>query len=237
MDFAKLNAPTLKELFVKELESMILSGKLEIGERLPSERELAEKMQVSRAVVNSGIAELARKGFLMVKPRSGVYVLDYRRYGTVETLLSIMNYNGGQLRRDDIRSILEMKMVVDKLAVELASENGNDENFKHLEKRLEEMKLIEEKDVKKAAAAAFEFYHEITMISGNTLLPLIYRSFRVPVLELWERFIRKYGNEVVCSSIDQIFAALVKHDKAQAIEGVEMAIAAAIKGKREIYDE
>lgn len=237
MDFAKLNAPTLKELFVKELESMILSGKLEIGERLPSERELAEKMQVSRAVVNSGIAELARKGFLMVKPRSGVYVLDYRRYGTVETLLSIMNYNGGQLRRDDIRSILEMKMVVDKLAVELASENGNDEKFKNLEKRLEEMKLVEDKDVKKAAAATFEFYHEITMISGNTLLPLIYRSFRVPVLELWERFIRKYGNEVVCNSTDHIFAALVKHDKAQAIEGVETAIAASIKGKREIYDE
>ena len=57
MDFAKLKAPTLKELFIQELESMILSGKLEIGEKLPSERVLAEKMQVSRAVVNSGITE------------------------------------------------------------------------------------------------------------------------------------------------------------------------------------
>ena len=56
MEFKKLNAPTLKELFVTELENMILSGKLEIGSKLPSERELATSMQVSRAVVNSGIA-------------------------------------------------------------------------------------------------------------------------------------------------------------------------------------
>ena len=101
MDFTKIKAPTLKEIFVREIETMILSGKLKIGEKLPPERILAEQMQVSRAVVNSGISELSRKGFLEVKPRSGVFVIDYRRYGTTETLLSIMNYNGGQLNKDE----------------------------------------------------------------------------------------------------------------------------------------
>src|SRR5690554_2929784 len=139
MEFNKLRTPTLKELFVRELESMILSGKLKIGEKLPSERFLAEKMQVSRAVINSGIAELARKGFLMVKPRSGVYVIDYRRYGTVETLLSIMNYNGGQLRKDEIKSILEVKLIVDKLAVELSIEQITDEHITCLESYLSEI--------------------------------------------------------------------------------------------------
>ena len=55
MEFSKLNAPSLKELFIQELETMILSGRLMVGEKLPPERELAESMQVSRAVVNSGI--------------------------------------------------------------------------------------------------------------------------------------------------------------------------------------
>ncbi|MDU3351746.1 MAG: GntR family transcriptional regulator, partial [Clostridium sp.] len=44
MEFSKLNSPTLKDLFIKELETMILSGKLQIGEKLPSERELAKSM-------------------------------------------------------------------------------------------------------------------------------------------------------------------------------------------------
>ena len=51
MEFKKLNAPSLKELFVNELQNMILSGKLEIGSKLPPERELAESMKVSRAVI------------------------------------------------------------------------------------------------------------------------------------------------------------------------------------------
>ena len=74
MLFKKLSAPSLKELFVAELEGMILSGKLEIGAKLPPERELAESMQVSRAVVNSGLDEMEKKGFLVVKPRIGTFV-------------------------------------------------------------------------------------------------------------------------------------------------------------------
>lgn len=107
MKFTKLNAPSLKDLFVSELETMILSGKLEIGTKLPSERELAASMQVSRAVVNAGIAELEQKGFLVVKPRIGTFVEDYHRNGTIETLTSLMKYNGGMLGDNEIRSILE----------------------------------------------------------------------------------------------------------------------------------
>ncbi len=233
MDFVKLKAPTLKELFVRELESMILSGKLEIDEKLPSERVLAEKMQVSRAVINSGIAELARKGFLMVKPRSGVYVLDYRRYGTVETLLSIMNYNGGQLRKDEIKSILEVKMIVDKLAVELSVDRHTDEDLASLSTYLKD---INSDNVEKAADAVFCYYHELAMISQNTLLPLIYRSFKVPVRHLWIRFIQKYGSEVVYNSAKNIHTALKNRDKADAVAYVEKAISSTISGSKEIYE-
>lgn len=232
MEFARLNAPTLKELFVKELEAMILSGKLEIGQKLPPERELADKMQVSRAVINSGIAELARKGFLSVKPRSGVYVVDYRRYGTVETLLSIMTYNGGHLRKEEVRSILEIKVIVDRLAAELAVEKLTEEDLLALEGRLETMCRQTG-----GAEAVFEFYHELTMISGNTLLPLIYRSFRVPVVHLWTRFLQKYGNQTACDSASAILAAVKARDKEAAVRAVEAAVSASILGPREIYED
>ncbi|NLJ91233.1 MAG: FadR family transcriptional regulator [Clostridiales bacterium] len=234
MDFTKLKAPTLKELFVRELESMILSGKLKIGEKLPSERVLAEKMQVSRAVVNSGITELARKGFVMVKPRSGVYVTDYRRYGTVETLLSIMNYNGGQLRKDEIRSILEVKMIVDKLAISLSVERITDDDITSLNTYLED---ILSDNIDKAADAVFSFYHEIAMISQNTLLPLIYRSFKIPVNHLWIRFIQKYGNELVYRNAKCVLTALKNRNKEEALACVEEAISSSISGPRQIYDD
>ena len=59
MPFEKLNSPSLKQLFVRQLQGMILSGELPMGTQLPPERELARQMQVSRAVVNGGLAELA----------------------------------------------------------------------------------------------------------------------------------------------------------------------------------
>lgn len=236
MDFAKLKAPTLKELFVREFEAMILSGKLKIGDKLPPERILAEQMQVSRAVVNSGIAELSRKGFLMVKPRSGVFVIDYRRHGTVETLLSIMNYNGGHLRRDEIRSILEIKMIVDKLAVELSVDRHTDEEISSLENYLEKINDFKD-NIEEASDAAFAFYHELAMTSQNTLLPLIYRSFRIPVTQLWNRFIQKYGNEAVYNNAKEIFMAVKNHDKTKAVGAVEKAISATISGAKEIYED
>ena len=236
MDFTKIKAPTLKELFVREIETMILSGKLKIGEKLPPERILAEQMQVSRAVVNSGISELSRKGFLEVKPRSGVFVTDYRRYGTTETLLSIMNYNGGHLNKDEIRSILEIKLIVDKLSVELSVERHTEEDIDILEKCLTEMISLND-NAEKAADAAFSFYHELAMTSRNTLLPLIYRSFRIPVTQLWVRFIQRYGNEAVCNSAQEILNAVKKCDKEGAVASVEKAISASISGSKEIYED
>ncbi|MDE6980403.1 MAG: GntR family transcriptional regulator, partial [Lachnospiraceae bacterium] len=119
MEFQKISSPSLRELFVNQFEELILSGKLKIGEKLPPERQLAEEMQVSRAVVNSGIRELEKKGFLTVKSRSGTFVADYRQKGTIDTLLAIMNYRGGRLKSSEIRSILEIRIALDTLAVQL----------------------------------------------------------------------------------------------------------------------
>ena len=43
MEFEKISSPSLRELFVQQLEQMILSGKLPVGEKLPPERQLAQE--------------------------------------------------------------------------------------------------------------------------------------------------------------------------------------------------
>ena len=106
MEFAKLSAPSLKDLFVQQLQGMILSDELPMGTQLPPERELAQQMQVSRAVVNGGLAELAQQGFLEVRPRQGTFVADYRRKGNLSTLIAIMEYQGGVLGKDGEPPIL-----------------------------------------------------------------------------------------------------------------------------------
>lgn len=233
MEFTKLNSPSLKELFIKELETMILSGKLPIGEKLPSERELAKSMQVSRAVVNAGISELSRKGFLNIKPRVGTIVADYRRNGTMETLISIMKYNGGRLRDAEIRSILELRIALDTLAVELCIANIKDDDLSILRGYVKEMEKTD--SIKKASELAFRFQHELAFLSGNTLIPLIFTSFKVPIFSLWERFCILYGIDSLINNTSILCDYIEKRDAKNAVECLTKTINNTIDGDRQIY--
>lgn len=235
MEFQKITSPSLRELFVKQLEHMILSGRLQIGDKLPSERQLAEAMQVSRGVVNSGISELEEKGFLEIHPRSGTYVADYRRKGTINTLLSIINYNGGKLRRDEVRSILEIRIALDTLAAQLCIDHISDEEIQHLLEHVERIKTASTNT--EAAEAAFGFQHDFALLSGNTLIPLIFQSFRPLVYTMWERFCILYGIPALYDNTYKLWTYIRDHDTQGAIDWIQSSVGESISGSREIYYE
>ena len=108
MGFTKITNVSLTELFVQQIENMILSGELAVGEQLPPARELSVRMGVSRPVISAGLIELEKLGFIEMHPRQGAFVSDYRRKGTVETLVAIMRYNGGAMRDNEVTSLLQV---------------------------------------------------------------------------------------------------------------------------------
>ena len=69
MGFNKIVAVSMTELFVQQIENMILSGELAIGEQLPPARELSVKMGVSRTVISAGLVELEKLGFVEIRTR------------------------------------------------------------------------------------------------------------------------------------------------------------------------
>jgi len=233
MDFPKLSSPTLKDLFVKELENMILSGKLDVGYRLPPERELAERMQVSRSVVNSGIAEMAKKGFIEVKPRVGAVVSDYRRRGSIDTLLSIMRYNGGTLRRAEIKSFLEVRLTLETLALELAAGKLTGEDLAGLGDRLAACEAAT--DPGEGAAALFAYHHELCVVSGNTILPLIFYSFREPATGLWERYLTLHGARALLGVTREMHGLIARGDCREALAVLRRSIEGTIEGGASIY--
>ena len=66
--------PLRVEAVVNGLREDILNGKLERESRLPSERELAEKFDVSRVTVRTAISRLSQLGFVRTVPKSGTYM-------------------------------------------------------------------------------------------------------------------------------------------------------------------
>ncbi len=235
MAFKKLNAPTLKELFIQEIETMILSGELPIGSKLPPERELAQTMQISRSIVNSGIVEMADKGFLEINSRKGTFVADYQTNGKLDILISIMKYNGGQLPITAIRSILELRCVLVNFALELSVPRMTEDQFNWSKSQCDLLRTA--KTPKEAAEIMFDFEHKLSGYSGNTLLPLIFSSFKSPNMALWERFFKMHGMDYMIHRNDELLRFMQAKDVSACLHLIEESIRLTIDGDKKIYYE
>lgn len=76
MPFEPVQQEKLSQGVVRQIEGLILRGILRPGERLPSERELSERMNVSRPSLREALAELQERGLLNSRAGAGVYVAE-----------------------------------------------------------------------------------------------------------------------------------------------------------------
>lgn len=195
MEFGQIVAPTIKELFVERIEGLIFSGALKPGDKLPSERDLAEQMKISKTIVHLGLEDLARMGFINVTPRRGTVVADFAETGNLETLNAILRYNGGKLDRQMVVSIVELRSAIEGGALIRLGRNHSQQDMEVLR---EMMRQFEEAsrlspDIPAVAAALARFHYKICTLSGNQLFPLIMNAFRGVGSILWESSARFWG--------------------------------------------
>lgn len=76
MPFSKIEAEKLSTAVVHQIEELILRGILRPGDRLPSERELSDRLGVSRPSLREAVAELQTLGLLASRAGSGIFVAD-----------------------------------------------------------------------------------------------------------------------------------------------------------------
>ncbi len=210
MSFEKISVPSVREQFVRDIENKILSGELQIGQRLPSARDLCELMGVSLTTVSTGIAELASKGFLDVKPRGGVYVADYIQNGTPETLFAIFRYNGGHLNPHEIRSFTETRIAMDPYVVKLVSQRAPDEAIQALAEDVEKIKACAE--IPEACQLVTEFYRKLYQLTDNSVFSLIYKTTAEVQKGMYALYFEKNGLDLLKSSTAGLYEALVRRD-------------------------
>ena len=76
MPFQKVQAEKLSSSVVRQIELLILRGILRPGDRLPSERELSERLGVSRPSLREAVAELQERNLLISRANAGIFVAD-----------------------------------------------------------------------------------------------------------------------------------------------------------------
>jgi fatty acid metabolism transcriptional regulator FadR len=173
-----LKSDSLVEVFISRFEHLIITGRIAIGQRLPSERELALQLGVSRPVVHEGLVDLAAKGLVTMKPRVGTMVNDYRREGSLSILNSIINHQQGSLDHDLLSSLLDTRILVETETSRLAAVNRTGQHVLELREVLAAEEATGRGDIKRFTSLDFRFHHGISMASGNVIYPLLINSFK-----------------------------------------------------------
>ena len=99
----------------------VLSGEMQPGEALPSERRLAEVLGVSRPAVREALKRVAAAGLVEVRQGDATTVRDFRRHAGLDLLPRLL-LQGGELDVAVARSILEARLHNGPKVAELAAE-------------------------------------------------------------------------------------------------------------------
>lgn len=221
MQYEKLVAPTITELFESKIQKAILSGELATGEKLPPERELAEKMGISKSAVHLGLKNLERAGFIRIEPRQAVYVANWEESGGLETLTALLRSNVLKLEPENIKSLITVRKSLEDDAMRVLAKCHNNADILKLRSlaleirdgRLQNPPLSD----MELAERAFKFTHYICFRSKNTFSSLILNAFKPFTLTLWAEWIKQIGPEQAYSYLDQTALALRDGDAETAI--------------------
>jgi GntR family transcriptional regulator, transcriptional repressor for pyruvate dehydrogenase complex len=211
--FEPLKVQSLKEACVSRLEQLILSGELKIGEQLPSERDFALRLGVSRPVLHAALVDLDAKGLVQIVPRRGVFVNDFRRSGSMAILGSLLTYHDGNLDPALIRSLIEMRKLVETETARLAAVNCTEEQLAGLRSLLdEEARAASEAvcDPQTLTTLDFSFHLSIAIASGNLIYPLIINSFQGVYTHLTGQFFSRYCGTPVAEAVRQFHLQIVE---------------------------
>jgi len=185
-----IKTEALKDICVARFEELIISGKLLPGQKLPSERELALQLGVSRPVVHEALVDIAAKGLVFLKPRVGTIVNDYRRDGSLALLNSLVNYHDGKLAPKLLDGLLEMRILFEMENAKLAARNRTDLQASELKKIVKKEEDEDKRNIDSLIDLDFEFHLLLAMATDNLSYPLLLNSFKQVYTNLTGLFFR-----------------------------------------------
>lgn len=152
---------------MKHMQTMIRSGAFPVGGRLPPERELAERFDVSRPTIREAIIALEALEYVEVKPGSGVYVTEKQAL------------NGGSWENISAYELTESRAMIEGETAALAAKFITDEELVALEAALQMMADENTQGDISSGDADRHFHHLIAKATRNGMM----ESF---IVQMWK---------------------------------------------------
>ncbi|MEM1074090.1 MAG: FCD domain-containing protein [Pseudomonadota bacterium] len=172
MPFRPVAPEKLSAAVVRQIESLILRGILRPGERLPAERELAERFEVSRPSLRDALAQLQEDGLLTAKAGAGVYVADVLGSAFSSALIELFARH-----EEAVFDYLSFRRDMECLAAERAAQLASDTDLQVVDALFQQMEAAHAKrNPDHEARLDAEFHMSIIEASHNVVMLHMMRS-------------------------------------------------------------
>jgi GntR family transcriptional regulator, transcriptional repressor for pyruvate dehydrogenase complex len=205
-DFEIIRRNKVYEDVARQIERLILK-KLRPGDKLPSERELAETLAVSRSSIRDAIRSLELMG--MVEPRQGA--------GTIVreiTPNSVANPLANALKRKEelMGELLDFRRIIEPPLAARAATHASAEEIGEMEDILERQKIKLRKG-ESTIPEDSEFHYAVAMASGNSVVLKVLDILMDLLRETRERSLQVEGRpQKSLAGHRRILAAIKRHD-------------------------
>ncbi|OGP70372.1 MAG: hypothetical protein A2W09_04730 [Deltaproteobacteria bacterium RBG_16_50_11] len=228
----------LYENAAEQIQTLILSKKYKPGDRLPSERSLAEQFHISRHSLREALRILDVMGLIEIKVGDGIYVKEVNFLPYIESVnLSISSRL--QMERDSFIKLWEVRKILEVGMVDLSTRQITEPFLKSLWRCIEEMeKNIGNQDV--FISFGIRFHRLIAEAGQNEILILIWDTLANLIRKSHDKIYRiSRSPKRSLLAHKKIYFALKKRDVQKATEAMkqhmleeEMALVSALeKGK------
>jgi GntR family transcriptional regulator, transcriptional repressor for pyruvate dehydrogenase complex len=166
MDRAETLVP---QTAVRQIQEMINTGELRQGERLPPQRALSERLDVSRASLREALSVLETLGLLRTVPRQGTFVADAEMAG------SLGAHRWRYAARSSPAEVYQFRFVTEGYAARLAAMRVSEPELVLLRQNLKSFKeAVRVFDLLSVSDLDFAFHRSIATFSGNRLFEDLY---------------------------------------------------------------
>lgn len=172
MTFKRIEPEKLSAAVVRQIEDLILRGILRPGERLPAERDLSEKLGVSRPSLREAVAHLQEQGLLTSKAGSGVFVAEVLGSAFSPSLVRLFASN-----EDAVFDYIDFRRDLEGLAAERAARMASDTDLAVVDSIYTRMETAHRKrNPADEAGLDAEFHLSIVEASHNVIMLHMMRS-------------------------------------------------------------
>jgi GntR family transcriptional regulator, transcriptional repressor for pyruvate dehydrogenase complex len=172
MPFQSVQPEKISTNVTHQIELLILRGILRPGERLPSERELSERLGISRPSLREAVAELQDKGLLTSKAGAGIYVAEVLGGAFSPALIRLF-----AAYDEAVFDYIAFRRDMEGLAADRAARLGSDTDLRVIQAIMDKMVLAHSKrDPANEALLDADFHLSIIEASHNVIMLHMMRS-------------------------------------------------------------